>query len=337
MRVIALVNSEGADSASIVYHLAWMYANLDYNVLAADLDPRTRLSGAFLDYAQIEKLIGGAVPFGTIYEAISPQLFGNGEVARPHVCEVAPGLGFVAGDTMLSSVADKLSAAWRDCEPDDGKGKGLHATVGISRALRLAGDTLAADLALMDVGTGFGAVSRAALVAADFVVLPLELGPYSLRGIRQTGEALRSWRSEWRTRRRKRPAPTMNLPNGTMRPVGYVALPPPTRLDRPPDAYGRWMEELPGAYCRHVADGPSRHSPSMADDANCLAVLRHFATLKSLAEEVRKPIFAMKPADGIVGGSAEAVQGCYRDFRGLAQEIAARCGVASPPGSAWDT
>jgi ABC-type Na+ transport system ATPase subunit NatA len=48
--------------------------------------------------------------------------------------------------------------------------------------------------------------------------------------------------------------------------------------------------------------------------------------------EARKPMFALKPADGAIGG--HAAQDCYRDFRALAREIAGRAGVALPwPGA----
>lgn len=49
-----------------------------------------------------------------------------------------------------------------------------------------------------------------------------------------------------------------------------------------------------------------------------------------LAREARKPMFFLKPADGALGGHAQAVQDCYRDFRALAQQIAERCGLVLP-------
>ncbi len=49
-----------------------------------------------------------------------------------------------------------------------------------------------------------------------------------------------------------------------------------------------------------------------------------------LAQEARKPMFALRPADGAIGGHANAVQACYRDFRALARKIAERCGMAEP-------
>ena len=59
-------------------------------------------------------------------------------------------------------------------------------------------------------------------------------------------------------------------------------------------------------------------------------MLKHYRSLMPLAQEARKPMFFLKPADGAIGGHASAVQDCYRDFRELARRIADRCGVALP-------
>ena len=68
----------------------------------------------------------------------------------------------------------------------------------------------------------------------------------------------------------------------------------------------------------------------MEEDPLCLATLKHFRSLMPLAQEARKPMFALKPADGAIGGHVSAVRGCYRDFRALAREVARRCAVPTP-------
>ena len=50
MKTIAFFNNEGGvGKTSLVYHLAWMYADLGLSVLAADLDPQANLTTMFLD------------------------------------------------------------------------------------------------------------------------------------------------------------------------------------------------------------------------------------------------------------------------------------------------
>jgi hypothetical protein len=43
-----------------------------------------------------------------------------------------------------------------------------------------------------------------------------------------------------------------------------------------------------------------------------------------LAEDARKPIFKLTPADGAIGAHAAAVSKCYMDFKHLTQEIIRR-------------
>ncbi len=40
-----------------------------------------------------------------------------------------------------------------------------------------------------------------------------------------------------------------------------------------------------------------------------------------MAQEARKPVFALRPADGAFGGHQQAVQRAYADFEGLADRI----------------
>jgi chromosome partitioning protein len=50
-----------------------------------------------------------------------------------------------------------------------------------------------------------------------------------------------------------------------------------------------------------------------------------------LAQEARKPMFHLKPADGASGAHAQAVRNAYADFQQLAKRIAAAAGIAWPP------
>lgn len=96
------------------------------------------------------------------------------------------------------------------------------------------------------------------------------------------------------------------------------------RLDRPVKAYARWMERIPYVY-REAVLGEAGTAGS--DDAHRLAALKHYRSLMPLAQEARKPMFFLKPADGAIGGHAAAVQQCFQDFRELAWTIARRCGL----------
>ena len=63
---------------------------------------------------------------------------------------------------------------------------------------------------------------------------------------------------------------------------------------------------------------------AIENDPNCLALLKHYRSLMPLAQEAHKPMFHLKPADGAIGSHLSAVQDAYKDFKRLAEKIAAR-------------
>jgi len=59
-----------------------------------------------------------------------------------------------------------------------------------------------------------------------------------------------------------------------------------------------------------------------------LRLLKDYHSLMPLAQEARKHMFALKPADGAFGGHQAAVQGCWHDFARLTDRILTACGIA---------
>lgn len=103
------------------------------------------------------------------------------------------------------------------------------------------------------------------------------------------------------------------------------------RADRPTKAYNIWIERIPQEYRTHVLAKPAR-GPIPVPDPFALGKLKHYRSLMPFAQEARKPMFFLKPADGAIGSHVLAVQDCYRDFERLARRIAEACGVDIPRG-----
>jgi hypothetical protein len=53
-------------------------------------------------------------------------------------------------------------------------------------------------------------------------------------------------------------------------------------------------------------------------------MLKHYRSLMPMAQEARKPMFHLKPADGAIGAHFQSAQEAYRDFKTLALTIAAK-------------
>jgi hypothetical protein len=157
-------------------------------------------------------------------------------------------------------------------------------------------------------------------------VVPLSPDLFSLRGLENLGPTLRQWRSDWAERLPKNPLAVLGLPEGEMKPAGYVVLQHSVRLDRPTVAYDKWMDRIPGVYHKAVLD-ESVTGVKINNDPECLATLRHYRSLMPMAHEARKPVFHLRSADGAIGAHARAVSDAYRDFQALAEKIAQRTGM----------
>jgi chromosome partitioning protein len=181
-----------------------------------------------------------------------------------------------------------------------------------------------AQLVLVDLGPNLGAINRVALISADYVVIPLSPDLFSLKGLENLGPTLRDWRKHWEERLAKNPVPDLLLPSGSITPLGYIVLQHSIRLDRPVKAYDKWIARIPGAYAEKVMDKTVSPSITIANDPECLSLIKHYRSLMPMAQEAVKPIFHLKPADGAIGAHVSAVSACYKDFESLTNKILER-------------
>lgn len=324
MKTIAFFNNKGGvGKTSLVYHLAWMFAERSLNVLAVDLDPQANLTAMFLDEERLEELWPDDEHPLTVFGAIRPILRGMGDIAQPHVEKLSPNLGLIPGDLGLSRFEDKLSDAWPRCHNRD---EAAFRTMTAFHRLVLQGAQWGADVALIDVAPNLGAINRSALIASDQVVVPLGADLFSLQGLKNLGPTMRDWRAIWKDLLAKAPS-DLEMPRGSMAPMGYVVSQHGIRETRPVKSYQRWVDRMPLTYRESVLDEPAGRVPNPENDPYALAMLKHYRSLMPMAMEAHKPMFSLKSADGAIGSHTEAVRICYNDFLQLAQKIAAQAGL----------
>ena len=188
---------------------------------------------------------------------------------------------------------------------------------------QMAAAEVGADLILVDVGPNLGAINRSALIASDYVTIPLGADLFSLQGLKNLGPTLRSWRNLWTKRLDNWSRPEFSLPKGRMTPLGYVVQQHSVRLSRPVKAYDKWVNRMPAVYHETVLE-ESTDAATPSQDRECLATLKHYRSLIPMGQEARKPIFHLTSADGAIGSHAQAVQEAFKDFRNLAEELLKR-------------
>ncbi len=327
MKTVALFNNKGrVGKTMLAYHLTHMLARLGYPTVGVDLDPQANLTTAFFDEDRLEKLWDEGTE--TILTCVQPILDGTGDIRELVPLEIDDNLWVLAGDLGLSRFEDRLSDSWPKGYNNDQAA--LRTTSAFHRIIRRAATGVSAVVALLDVGPNLGAINRAALLAADYLVIPLAADHFSLQGLRNLGPTVRMWRQQWNTLR-SLVSTEIDLPAGMMIPAGYVVLQHAVRLDRPVRAYGRWLDRIPGVYREAVlGEKPSTKMGKGADNEHCLATLRNYRSLMPMAKDARKPMFDLRPADGAIGSHAQLAQTCADEFRRLAQRIAEECSLEKP-------
>ena len=327
MRSVAFFNTTGGvGKTTLAYHLAHMLSRLDYRTVAVDLDPQANLTSAFFDEERLERLWGEGEE--TILACVDPILEGTGDIQAPVPLEAADNLWVLAGDPGLSRVEDKLSDSWPRGYNNDHAA--LRTTSAFHRIISQAARAVDSAVALLDVGPNLGAINRAALLAADFLVIPLAADLYSHQGLKNLGPTVRSWRQQW-TRLQDLVSTDVDLPPGEMTPAGYVVLQHAVRLDRPVRAYGRWLEQIPAVYREAVlGETLSAKRARKEDEEHCLATLRNYRSLMPMAQDAHKPMFDLRPADGAIGSHAQLTQTCAEEFRRLAERLAEKCELKRP-------
>ncbi|MCF6336741.1 MAG: AAA family ATPase [Gammaproteobacteria bacterium] len=288
-------NKGGVGKTSLIYHLAWMFASLHKRVVIIDLDPQANLTAAFLDEEKIEAIWNQPTKYGFYHQCVKP-LTGVGDIAEPVLQNIAADLYLLPGDVNLSGYEDTLSAEWPNSMGDNNLYRPMRILSSFWQVMQMAG----ADL-------------------------------FSLQGLKNLGPTLRIWKSLWQKRldnwegsAEKSEYPDFNLPQGQMKPIGYLCQQHSVRLDRPVKAYVKWVQRIPAVYRKSVLNRAILGKVQPEDDPHCLATIKRYRSLIPMAQEHRKPIFNLTSADGAIGAHANAVQDAKKDFKLLAEKIAAK-------------
>lgn len=323
-------NKGGVGKTSLIYHLAWTLADMGKSVLIADLDPQANLTAAFLDEEEIEQLWEDPQPGSTMFQAIKP-LTSVGDIAEPRLKRITSNLHLIPGDVELSSFEDTLSSEWPGSMGDSNLYRPMRILSAFWQVLQMGAGQVNADIILVDIGPNLGAINRSVLIATDHVVIPLGADLFSLQGLKNLGPTLRSWKNLWGKRldnwtssSEATEYPDFHLPHGYMQSIGYLCQQHSVRLDRPVQAYDKWVKRIPKVYRESVLNEPNAADDPAASDPHCLGTIKHYRSLIPMAQEHRKPIFRLTSADGAIGAHAAAVQGARKDFEDLAHKILAK-------------
>ncbi|MBK5940218.1 ParA family protein [Halochromatium roseum] len=325
-------NKGGVGKTTLTFNIAHVLAGRGVRVVVLDFDPQCNISAIFLDEVRLFEIWEQGNTNATVTGCLEPVRRGKGDVLPPDLERVADGLWLLPGHLALSRFEQTLAEEFAKTLSVDNE-RALDVTTSLDLLSNLAAEQVGADIMIMDLGPSLGALNRAALLACDHLVLPVAPDLFSLQGLRNVGPTLREWRRDWGTVRERGLAgkPQETLPPHDFLPLGYLVQQHLARADRPVAGYARWAQAIPAEYCRSVlAEVPDETTLSFEQDAHCLALIPHYASLIPIAQQARKPIFNLKQADGIGGGQIQAVARCRDTFNQIGETLLARLGIDHP-------
>jgi len=328
MKTIAFFNNKGGvGKTSLVFHLAWMLKELGHRVVVCDLDPQANVTTFFLGEDRAAELLESDRDVNTIYQAFLPLLEGIGDLSPISPQVISDGLALIPGDLALSSAEGELSGQWAQTlsSEEATRKRAFRIVCGFHRSIETVARRQSASIALIDVGPNLGPLNRTALIASDYVILPIGSDAFSLQGLKNVGKTLAGWRNEWAEKRLRAPISLgFDVPEGQMKPIGYVVSRFSMRAGKPAKAYFNWASQMPSAYREYVLGAPDMSCDDPQTDPNCLAQLKDYRSLMPMAQDTNKPIFQLRASDGAIGAHQAGVSEARRDFVALAKKVISR-------------
>jgi len=333
MKSMVLFNNKGGvGKTTLTFNIAHMFARQEFRTVVLDCDPQCDVSTIFLNEDRLFELWTDSSKNKdrTVADCLDLVRKGRGEVLPPTLTPISQNLWLLPGHLELSRFEQPLAEEWPK-KADVNNERALDVTTALDMLSLLAAKAVSADIVMIDVGPSLGALNRSALLACDFVVLPLAPDLFSLQGLKNVGPSLMEWRSAWEKVRvdDMEGRSQQTLPPHDFKPIGYIVQQHLARADRPVAAYARWASQIPVVYHESVLGEKNTHANMMTveNDPHCIASIKHFASLVPIAQVARKPLFDLKQADGIGGGQIQAVAKCREEFNALAIELARRMGL----------
>ena len=341
MKSLVLFNNKGGvGKTTLTFNLAHMLAHLGLRTVVLDYDPQCNLTSIFLDEDKLDDLWSLDEGLGkkdgrglTVAACLEDVKEGVGQVLEPVLWPIRDSLWLVPGHLSLSAFEQKLALMWAYAASSE-NGEAIRVVSSLAQLSHRAAEAVRADMVLIDVGPSLGALNRTAILCCDAVIVPLAPDLFSLQGLKNVGPTLRRWREDWHLARGKaRPAVARDAPAHEFLPIGYILQQHLVRGDQPARAYQRWASRIPAVYHEEVAQDTVAEGITAKEDPACVGMLAHYASLVPMAQQARKPLFALGSADGI-GSRGYLVRDAKEDFRQIALSILRRMGMPWPTGRA---
>jgi chromosome partitioning protein len=214
MKTLVIANQKGGvGKTATLVHLAFDFLERGLKVAVVDLDTQANASYSLHDYSS---------------GFFASQLF-SGDFVGSDTLDETPRISLIASDASLANI-EKLTLSEA--------GKQLRQTIGVL-------DMQGFDVCLIDTAPSLGISMASALLAADYVLSPIELEVYSIQGIKKMMTTVANLRKA----------------NTKLKFLGVV----PSKVDSRNPRHGKHLAELRAAYPQFMFPASIGLRSSIAD------------------------------------------------------------------------
>lgn len=312
-------NKGGVGKTTLLCNLAG-YLSLErgHKIAVVDADPQANATQYMFPEDDLEEIYDLGTE-ETIYDFARPLSQGKGYSSSVHLKKSRGfGVDVVLGDPRLALLEDFLAADWST--------SGVRSIRSTYVFRTLLSHLKKYDYVFFDMGPSLGSINRAALIASDFFVIPVSIDIFSVRAIGNISE----WLSKWRRVLDQKLA-FVDEPDDLdiedldlrLKLLGHVNQQYTAKRNskgerRAVRAYEKIMRGIPAAIEKSIVSS-SQSEPENIDYS--LGEIPNLHSLIPMSQTSRKPIFALKSADGIVGAHFSKVGEARDIFQGIARRF----------------
>lgn len=321
--VVFFNNKGGVGKTTLLCNLAgYLALERHAKVLVIDADPQCNATQSMFSDATLSSLY--EKKSFTIDSVVRPLSLGKGFTSdfQP-LLSPSFGTDVLPGDPRLALTEDLLATDWG--QATSGSVRGLRTTLLFRHLLEFAKGY---DYVFFDVGPSLGAINRSVLLAADYFLTPMSTDIFSLRALENISLSLQKWRKQFTASvdsisEDEVSEVGVNDLAWRLRFIGYVTQQYTAKRDaagepRAVRAFEQIHKKVPTAVAKELV-APLQPDYAFIDYA--LGTIPTLHSLIPLSQTSRRPIFALRAADGVVGAHFAKVTDYRRTIGAIATRL----------------
>jgi cellulose biosynthesis protein BcsQ len=303
MKSIAFFNNKGGVGKTTLLCNVAGYLALEKKarVLVIDADPQCNATQSLFSDETLDAIY--KKKSFTIDSVVKPLALGKGYADALEIRKSRNfGVDVLVGDPRLALTEDLLATDWGHAV--SGNIRGLRTTLLFRHLLNLCDEY---DYVLFDVGPSLGAINRSVLLAVDFFLTPLSTDIFSLKALENISLSLIKWKKQYENAINQVDETEeigVNDLEWRLQFLGYVTQQYTAKRDiegkpRAVRAFDHIIKKVPTAVRDQIV---TKLQPNaMAGIDYVLGTIPTLHSLIPLSQTSRRPIFALRALDGVVG------------------------------------